>query len=88
MKQTILENERKEKIRRINKSLTNETNLKDRFGYNLKYPSAYKTVKDTKILYGSKRQFKKDILILFHIIYLKTHWKEIYQIRFLIFEIL
>ena len=48
MKQTILENERKEKIRRINKSLTNETNLKDRFGYNLKYPSAYKTVKDTK----------------------------------------
>ena len=47
LKQTILENERKEKIRRINKSPTNETSLKDRFGYNLKYPSAYKTVKDT-----------------------------------------
>tara|TARA_B100001109_G_scaffold243802_1_gene229942 strand:+ start:65 stop:1036 length:972 start_codon:yes stop_codon:yes gene_type:complete len=47
LKQTILENERKEKIRRINKSPTNETSLKDRFGYHLKYPSAYKTVKDT-----------------------------------------
>ena len=47
LKQTILENERKEKIRRINKSPSNETSLKDRFGYHLKYPSAYKTVKDT-----------------------------------------
>ena len=47
LKQTILENERKEKIRRINKSPTKETSLKDRFGYHLKYPSAYKTVKDT-----------------------------------------
>ena len=47
LKQTFSENERKEKIRRINKSPTNETNLKERFGYHLKYPSAYKTVKDT-----------------------------------------
>ena len=45
--QTLGENERKEKLRRINKSLSNEKTLTERFGIYLKYPSAYKTVKDT-----------------------------------------
>ncbi|MDG2234759.1 MAG: DUF4837 family protein [Flavobacteriaceae bacterium] len=45
--QTLGENERIEKLRRINKSLSTEKNLTDRFGIFLKYPSAYKTVKDT-----------------------------------------
>ena len=62
LKQTILENERKEKIRRINKSLTNETNLKDRFGYNLKYPSAYVTVKDTKNFIWIQKEVQKGHL--------------------------
>lgn len=62
LKQTILENERKEKIRRINKSLTNETNLKDRFGYNLKYPSAYITVKDTKNFIWIQKEVQKGHL--------------------------
>lgn len=47
LKQTIGENERKEKLRRINKSPTTEKFLADRFGIHLKYPSAYKMVKDT-----------------------------------------
>jgi len=47
IKQSITENERLEKLRRISKALTTETNLKKRFGISLRYPSAYKTVKDT-----------------------------------------
>ena len=47
LKQSITENERLEKLRRISKALTTETNLKKRFGISLRYPSAYKTVKDT-----------------------------------------
>ncbi|MDG1763238.1 MAG: DUF4837 family protein [Flavobacteriaceae bacterium] len=47
LRQTIAENERKEKIRRISKSLTTEKTLLNRFGIQLKYPSAYETVKDT-----------------------------------------
>jgi len=46
LRQTIAENERKEKIRRISKSLTTEKTLLNRFGIQLKYPSAYETVKD------------------------------------------
>ena len=47
LRQTIGENERKEKLRRINKSPTTEKNMEVRFGIHLNYPSAYKTVKDT-----------------------------------------
>jgi hypothetical protein len=47
LKQTIAEKERKEKLRRINKSPTTEKFLDQRFGIHLKYPSAYKMVKDT-----------------------------------------
>ena len=44
---TILHNERKEKLRRINKSLSISKDLENRFKIKLKYPSAYKTVNDT-----------------------------------------
>ena len=47
IKQSITENERIEKLRRISKAPTTETNLKKRFGISLRYPTAYKTVKDT-----------------------------------------
>ena len=47
LRQTIAENERKEKMRRISKSLTTEKTLLNRFGIDLEYPTAYKTVKDT-----------------------------------------
>ena len=41
------ENELKEKKRRILKDLHKEKNLTQKFNFNLTYPSAYKTVKDT-----------------------------------------
>lgn len=44
---TFSENERVEKLRRINKAPTTENSLKNRFGFSLVYPSAYETVKDT-----------------------------------------
>ena len=47
VRQTFAENERKEKLRRITKSLSNETTLQTRFGYSLTYPTAYNTLKDT-----------------------------------------
>ena len=45
--ETFQENERKEKIRRIKKSLTKDTDLTQKFGVELSYPSAYTTVKDS-----------------------------------------
>jgi hypothetical protein len=47
IRQTLTENERIEKLRRIAKAPTTETNLENRFGISLVYPSAYETVKDT-----------------------------------------
>jgi len=44
---SILHNEKKEKLRRIKKSYSKSKDLEKRFGIKLKYPSAYKTVKDT-----------------------------------------
>ena len=41
------ENERLEKIRRIKKSITKDEALSKKFGVKLKYPTAYKIVKDT-----------------------------------------
>ena len=46
-KAVLTEKERKEKIRRIKKSLTKDRNLQNRFNISLVYPTAYKTVKDT-----------------------------------------
>ena len=62
LRQTMLENERKEKLRRINKSLSTEKNLVNRFGFNLKYPSAYKTVKDTTNFIWIQKQIQKGHL--------------------------
>ena len=47
LRRTLAENERKEKLRRIKKSLSRETTLAEKFGIHLKYPSAYETAKDT-----------------------------------------
>ena len=46
-KSVLTEKERKEKIRRIQKSPTKDLNLQKRFNISLVYPSAYNTVKDT-----------------------------------------
>ncbi|MDG2371841.1 MAG: DUF4837 family protein [Flavobacteriaceae bacterium] len=43
----FVENEIKEKSRRISKSLSIEKNIQTRFEVQIKYPSAYKVVKDT-----------------------------------------
>lgn len=43
----IVENERLEKIRRINQSPNRRTDLQNRFGIKLTYPTAYSTLKDT-----------------------------------------
>ena len=43
----FLENEQKEKLRRIKKSPSRDKGLSDRFKVQLVYPTAYKTVKDT-----------------------------------------
>lgn len=47
IRQSFSENERVEKLRRINKAPTTENSLKNRFGLSMIYPSAYETVKDT-----------------------------------------
>ena len=47
IKGVFVENEVKEKSRRISKSLSKEKNIQNRFQVKLKYPSAYKVVKDT-----------------------------------------
>ena len=47
LRKLILENEQKEKIRRINQSSSKSIELKDRFRIELTYPTAYQTLKDT-----------------------------------------
>jgi hypothetical protein len=64
LRQTIAENERKEKMRRINKSLTTEKTLFERFGIDLKYPSAYETVKDTVNFVWIQKPIRKGHLNL------------------------
>jgi len=61
---TFAENERKEKIRRISKSLNKEKELVNRFGLTLKYPSAYTTVKDTANFLWIEKQVYKGHLNL------------------------
>ena len=62
LKQSINENERLEKVRRIKKSLTNEKTLSERFGISLTYPSAYKTVKDTTNFVWIQKEVRKGHL--------------------------
>ena len=62
LKQTILENERKEKLRRIMKSPTIEKTLATRFGIELTYPTAYKTFKDTTNFVWIQKEVQKGHL--------------------------
>lgn len=64
LRQTFSENERKEKMRRIRKSLTTEKNLPQRFGFKLDYPSAYETVKDTANFIWIQKPMRKGHLNL------------------------
>lgn len=47
LRRLIIENEQKEKIRRINQAPSSDTELQDRFGIDLVYPTAFQTLKDT-----------------------------------------
>lgn len=47
LRATLTDKEKKEKLRRIKKSPAKDRDLKDRFKISLRYPTAYKTVKDT-----------------------------------------
>ena len=51
-------------MRRINKSLTTEKTLFERFGIDLKYPSAYETVKDTVNFVWIQKPIRKGHLNL------------------------
>ena len=62
IKQSISENERLEKLRRIKKSPTKEKSLTERFGISLTYPSAYKTVKDTTNFVWIQKEVRKGHL--------------------------
>jgi len=62
LRRTIAENEHKEKMRRINKSLTTEKILTDRFGIKMDYPSAYETVKDTNNFVWIQKPIRKGHL--------------------------
>ena len=64
LKQTLIENERKEKLRRIMKSPTKENTLFKRFGIELTYPSAYKTFKDTTNFVWIQKEVRKGHLNL------------------------
>ena len=58
------ENERKEKLRRMSKSLSKENEIVNRFGIKLKYPSAYNVVKDTANFTWIQKQIPKGHLNL------------------------
>ena len=60
----LRENERKEKLRRIQKSKAKETTLEDQFNISLTYPSAYKTVKDTTNFIWIEKPIQKGTLNL------------------------
>jgi hypothetical protein len=62
IRQTIAENERKEKLRRIKKSPTTEKTLSRQLGISLIYPSAYKTVKDTTNFVWIQKPIRKGHL--------------------------
>ena len=62
IRQTIGENERIEKLRRIKKSPTTEKTLSRQLGISLIYPSAYKTVKDTTNFVWVQKPIRKGHL--------------------------
>ena len=59
---TIKDGERREKIRRIRKSVSNSNVLSERIGIKLVYPSIYKTVKDTVNFVWLEKQILKGTL--------------------------
>ena len=59
---TIKDGERREKIRRIRKSLSKSNVLSERIGIKLVYPSIYKTVKDTFNFVWLEKQILKGTL--------------------------
>ena len=59
---TIKDGERREKIRRMRKSLSNSNVLSERIGIKLVYPSIYKTVKDTFNFVWLEKQILKGTL--------------------------
>ena len=61
---TFAENERKEKLRRIGKSPTKDTDFKDKFGLQLTYPTAYTTVKDTVNFLWVEKKIQKGSMNL------------------------
>lgn len=58
------EQERKEKLRRIQKAPTTEKSLENRFGISLTYPSAYETVVDSTNFVWLQKQIQKGHLNL------------------------
>ncbi len=71
------ENERKEKLRRIEKSVANENSLENRFNISLTYPSAYKTVKDTTNFVWIEKPVQKGTLnIVAYSLPMTTSFKE------------
>jgi hypothetical protein len=59
IKNIFNQNEKKEKLRRINKSLSKENNFQNKFRFSIKYPTAYKTVKDTTNFIWLQKQITK-----------------------------
>lgn len=64
LRQAISENERVEKLRRMNKSKAKTDELIARFGVEMVYPTAYKTVKDTTNFIWIQKEVQKGHLNL------------------------
>ena len=58
---TFQENERKEKVRRMKKSLTKDKDLQQKFNIELTYPSAYSTVKDSLNFVWIEKPIQKGV---------------------------
>jgi hypothetical protein len=72
---SILHNEKKEKLRRIKKSYSKSKDLEKRFGIKLKYPSAYKTVKDTSNFIWIQKNISKGHMNIISYSISKKHLK-------------
>ena len=78
IKGVFVENEIKEKSRRISKSLSTERNIQNRFEVQIKYPSAYKVVKDTaNFIWVQKRISKGHLNLIVYSIPIKIFDKNI-----------
>ena len=80
------EHERKEKVRRIKKSVTKDTDMEQKFGVTLTYPTAYKTVKDSLNFIWIEKPIQKGTLNLIAYTLPKDHFsppslKRLVEIR-------